>query len=193
MEFLTLWLIAIILSFDSFAMSVSCGLIVRDICFNRAFKLAFIFSVVQGMCFFVGCLLGQSVKDLISSYDHWIAFTLLSVIGGKMIYENFTKKDDDVNDKYHNPLKLTSSLAMAVATSIDAIIVGLGITLIDISIHQLGIAIFIIAFVTGIAAMLGLLVGKKTSKHVGGKAEVIGGVVLVAIGIKVLIEHLNVI
>ncbi|MDR1055387.1 MAG: manganese efflux pump MntP family protein [Prevotellaceae bacterium] len=191
MEFLTLLLIAIGLSFDSFAVSISCGLVVRNIRFNNAFRMAFIFAVVQGMCFFAGCLLGQSLRGLISSYDHWVAFALLFIIGGKMIYESIFAKNNGKDCRKYNPLKLSSTFLIAIATSIDAIIIGLGIALIDISLHQLSIAVCVIAFVTGFAAMLGLLIGKKTGRHIGGKAEIIGGVVLIGIGAKILIEHIS--
>lgn len=192
MEFFTLLLIAVGLSFDSFAVSVSCGLSANNIRFNGAFRMVSIFALVQGACFFAGCILGQSLHSLISNYDHWVAFSLLSIMGGKMIYESLTCKKKEGEDCVRcRSLKLGSTFLMAFATSIDAIIVGFGIALVDISTHQLCSAIILIALVTAIAALSGLFIGKKTGKHIGEKADIIGGLVLIIIGSKILIEHLS--
>ena len=189
MEFLSLLFIAIGLSFDSFAVSVSCGLMSRTLELNRIFRLVSVFAMVQGLCFFAGCLLGKSLHGLINNFDHWIAFVLLFVMGCKMIYGSITAKEDEDCPRC-NPLKLSSVFVMAIATSIDAIIVGIGIAIINISVNQLLSAIIIIAVVTGLAALMGVFIGKKTGKHIGGKAEILGGLVLIAIGTKILIEHL---
>lgn len=191
MEILTLLLLAVGLSFDSFAISVSCGLASRNIQLNHAFKLAFVFALVQALCFFIGCVFGQSLRGMIGDFDHWIAFVLLGILGAKMIYENLTKSDDECACKNVTPLKFSAVLVMAVATSIDAVVVGLGIALVDVPIYRLGLGLLIIALVTGFAAMTGLFVGKKTGKHIGERAEILGGLVLIGIGVKILAEHLH--
>ena len=111
-------------------------------------------------------------------------------MGSKMIYECLTTTDEDICNKC-NPLKFGSVIMMALATSIDAIIVGIGIAIIDTSTYQLINAIIIIATITSLAVIIGLFIGKKTGKHFGSKAEILSGLILIIIGVKILCEHLS--
>jgi len=184
MGILTIMLIAFGLSFDTFAVSVSSGLILRKINFFNAMKIAFVLAFFQGLMPMIGWLIGSGVKKYMMAYDHWIAFVLLTVLGAKMVYESF-RSSDERNPV--NPMRLTIMVSMAIATSIDALIVGLSFAFFELNIY---ITIFLIGAVTFLVSMLGILFGKKAGAHLGQRMEVLGGLILIAIGLKILIEHL---
>ncbi len=184
MEILTVFLLAIGLSFDSFAVSVCSGLNLPHIRFIQAAKIAIFLALFQAFMPLIGWLVGNSMKSLIEPVDHWIAFGLLSLIGGKMILESFM---DSESREIKNPLDIKVILTLSIATSIDALAVGFSFaTLLD----QILIAVFIIGAVTFIASMLGILLGKKTGPKINRFAEITGGLILIFIGTKILIEHL---
>jgi manganese efflux pump family protein len=183
MGIFTILLIAFGLSFDTFAVSVSSGLILRKINFFNAMKIAFVLAFFQGLMPLAGWLIGSGLKKYMMAYDHWIAFLLLSVMGAKMVFESFYSEEDR---KPVNPLKLAVMVTMAIATSIDALIVGLSFAFFEINIY---VTIFVIGGVTFIVAMLGILFGKKAGAHLGQRMEIVGGLILIAIGIKILVEH----
>lgn len=184
MEILTVILLAIGLSFDSFAVSVCSGLNVPHIRFFQAAKIAIFLAVFQGLMPLIGWLVGNSMKSLIEPVDHWIAFGLLSLIGGKMVIESFLNSE---TREIKNPLHIRVILLLSVATSIDALAVGFSFaTLLD----RILVAAVIIGAVTFIASMLGILLGKKTGPKINRFAEVTGGLILVFIGTKIMIEHL---
>jgi putative Mn2+ efflux pump MntP len=183
MGIITILLLAIGLSFDTFAVSVSSGLILRKINFFNAMKIAFVLAFFQGLMPLLGWLIGSGVKKYMMAYDHWIAFMLLSVLGIKMIYESFREDKDRIPT---NPMRLSVMVSMAVATSIDALIVGLSFAFFEINIF---LTVFLIGSVTFIASMLGILFGKKAGAQLGQKMEIAGGIILIAIGLKILIEH----
>jgi manganese efflux pump family protein len=184
MEIATIFLLAIGLSFDSFAVSVCSGLNVPHIRFFQAAKIAVFLAVFQGLMPLMGWLVGNSVKSLIEPVDHWIAFGLLSLIGGKMIIESFI---DSEEREIKNPLHIKVILMLSVATSIDALAVGFSFATI---LERILFAVVIIGAVTFIASMLGILLGKKTGPKVNRFAEIIGGFILVIIGSKILFEHI---
>jgi manganese efflux pump family protein len=182
MDFITISLVALGLTFDSLAVSISTGLIVSHIRFWKAFKIAFVFAVFQGLMPAVGWFLGYQVKDFMAEYDHWIAFTLLAAIGAKMIYESF-----GAEDKPMDPTRNIIILTLALATSIDAFVVGVTFAFIEINIV---LAVFIIGTFTFLVSMSGILIGKKASSMGSKKVELFGGLILIGIGIKILLEHL---
>lgn len=184
MELLTILIIAIGLSFDTFAVSVSSGLILRRIDFFNASKIAITLALFQAVMPLIGWLAGTGIKDYAENFDHWVAFGILGLLGGKMIYESF--KTDPENRNF-NPLDLKVMIGMAIATSIDALIVGFSFALLDFKIL---ISIGIIGFVTYVVAMLGMLFGKKIGSRLGRRMEMIGGIMLILIGLKIFIEHL---
>ncbi len=187
MGILSIFLIAIGLNFDSLAVSISAGLVVKNIRFNQAALIALVFALFQGLMPFIGWFIGLQVKDLIKDYDHWIAFSLLFLIGAKMVYESLKKEEDK---KTPNPLKLFVMISMAIATSIDALIVGVSLAFTDVNIV---IPIAIIGALTFIVAMLGMLLGKKAGSLFGKKMEIVGGIILIGIGVKILFEHLGIV
>ncbi len=184
MDILTLILIAVGLNFDSFAVSVTTGFVVNKIRFWQATKIALVLAFFQAGMPVLGWFLGSQVKEYIISFDHWIAFGLLSFIGLKMIWESFGKEEET---KDFNPFKPAVVIGMAVATSIDALIAGVSFAFIDINIL---LTAFLIGFLTYVAAMLGMLFGKKAGKWFGKRMEVVGGIILIGLGVKILLEHL---
>ncbi|MBL7967629.1 MAG: manganese efflux pump [Prolixibacteraceae bacterium] len=183
MEILTVFFLAIGLSFDSFAVSVCSGLNLPQIRFIQATKIAIFLALFQALMPLVGWLVGNSIKSLIEPVDHWIAFGLLSLIGGKMIIESFI---DSEQREIKNPLHIKVILLLSLATSIDALAVGFSFATL---LEKILIAVFIIGSVTFIASMLGILLGKKTGPKINKYAEIIGGLILIIIGTKILIEH----
>jgi putative Mn2+ efflux pump MntP len=185
MELLTIFLIAIGLSFDTFAVSISSGLILKKINFYNATKIAVTLALFQAAMPLIGWLAGSGIKRYAESFDHWIAFGILALLGGKMVYESFKS---DPEERSFNPLDIRVMIGMAIATSIDALVVGFSFALLDFKIL---ISVGIIGAVTYIVAMLGMLFGKKIGSRMGRRMEMLGGVMLFLIGLKILIEHLN--
>ena len=183
MEVYALFILAIGLSLDTFAVSVTCGLIEKKIKFLPASRIAIIFAIFQSVMPIIGWLLGLSIKKYIVQVDHWIAFGLLFLVGIKMIFESL--KNDE--EKKFNPQDIKVILFLSVATTIDAFVIGITLAFLNV---KLILASLIIGAVTYIASMLGMLFGKKLGSHFGKKMEIIGGLILISIGIKILIEHL---
>ncbi|MDD3194866.1 MAG: manganese efflux pump MntP family protein [Paludibacter sp.] len=183
MSFYALFLIALSLSFDTFAVSVGAGLCKKDIRFFPAARIAFVLAVFQGGMPFIGWWGGSQLAYLIGDYDHWVSLFLFSIIGVKMISEAFK----DPEEKSFNPQQTTVVLGIAIATSIDALVVGVSMAFFDVNIYQ---AVLVIGAVTFVASMAGMLLGKKVNGRFGRKVEVFGGIILIAIGIKIACSHL---
>ena len=183
MHLLELFLIATGLSFDTFAVSLSTGLTVSNIKFWQGVKIAFVLAFFQTIMPLIGWIGGVQVEKYIASYDHWIAFSLLAALGIKMILESFKKEEE----KKFNPLLFSVLIGMAVATSIDALVVGLCLAMIKTNIY---LALIIIGSVTFLVSMTGMLFGKKANGRSGKKVEILGGLILIGIGLKILIGHL---
>lgn len=131
----------------------------------------------------IGWFAGRQFSSLIGNFDHWIAFGLLSVLGIKMIFESF--KPEDVKTNF-NPLKFNVLLGMGIATSIDALVVGVSFAFLKTNIW---LSIAIIGFITFLVAMLGMLFGKNVGNKFGRRFEILGGFILIAIGLKILLSH----
>lgn len=183
-QLITFLLIGIGLSFDSFAVSVSCGLVKREIRFKQAIIVAGSLAFFQAAFPVLGWLIGTSIKDLIASVDHWIAFGLLAFIGVKMILEG-VKENGSL--KNFNPFKFSVLIGLSVATSIDALVVGLSFGFLEMPIL---FPVIVIGVVTFIVSMLGMLFGKNISAKRSQQSLIIGGAILISIGIKILVEHL---
>jgi putative Mn2+ efflux pump MntP len=184
MEILSLILIGIGLSLDTFAVSVSTGLIVDKIIFRQAVRFAVILALFQTTMPALGWAVGSSLKNSVSAFDHWIAFGLLSVLGLKMIYDSLAPESEN---RQPNPLRFSIASGIALATSIDALFVGFSFGLLEVNIF---VAVTIIGGITFLAAMLGMLFGKKIGNRFGKKMEIFGGLVLIGLGIKILLEHI---
>lgn len=185
MDFFTIFLIAVGLSMDSFAVSITSGLVLKRIDFRNAAKIAFSLGFFQALMPTIGWLIGIKIQSYIESFDHWIAFGLLFIIGMKMILESL-KEDEE--DKNFNPLNLKILLMMSLATSIDALVAGISFAFIE---YNWFISGFIIGATTFIISMLGILFGKKMGHRFGNKMEIVGGIILIFIGARILFEHLG--
>jgi manganese efflux pump family protein len=183
MGIIALVLLGIGLSFDTFAVSVSCGLIEKKIRFLEATRIAFIFAIFQALMPVLGWFLGLSIKNYIVQVDHWVAFGLLLLVGLKMIYESIS----DTSEKTFNPQDIKIILMFAVATTIDALAVGVTFAFLNV---KMIMAAFVIGSITYLVSMLGILFGKKSGAYFGKKIEIAGGLILIAIGVKILVEHL---
>ncbi len=182
--FLTFLFVGIGLCFDTFAVSVSFGVLKKEIQFRQASKVAVVLAFFQALLPVIGWLIGVSVKNLISSIDHWMAFGLLAIIGARMIYEGIRKEEER---KEFDPMKPGVLIGVAVATSIDALVVGLSFGFIGTNILFPAI---IIGSVTFLASMLGMLFGKKIPGKTSHRSLIIGGTILILIGSKILVEHM---
>jgi putative Mn2+ efflux pump MntP len=176
--------IAIGLSMDAFAVSVVAGSVCRDLKVRHALRMALFFGGFQAVMPIIGFLAGLGLKSFISAYDHWIAFGLLVLVGGKMIYESLKI---GAAEKNLDPSNLLVLLALSVATSIDALAIGITLSVLTTSI--LGAA-GIIGLVTFALSYAGILIGKRFGHFFESKIEIIGGLILIAIGVKILVEHL---
>lgn len=183
LNFITLLLLGLGLSFDSFAVSVSCGLMRRQIQFNQAVPIAITFALIQGLFPLAGWLIGDVIKHLISSIDHWIALILLSFIGGKMIFEGMKPHEEAQKFNPFNPLVI---LSLSIATSIDALAVGLSFGVLEMTIL---LPALIIGSVTFLASMLGMLFGKNISPRRSHQPLILGGIILIGLGLKIMVEH----
>jgi manganese efflux pump family protein len=183
-ETITFFLIAIGLSFDSFAVSVSCGLMRREILFFQAVPIAFSLALFQGLFPVAGWFAGHTLHSLIHFIDHWIAFILLASIGIKMIIEG--RKEDGSFSKA-DPFKFKVIIGLSVATSIDALVVGFSFGFLETPVIMPAV---IIGSVTFIASMLGMLFGKNIPAKRSRQTLIIGGILLTAVGAKILAEHL---
>jgi putative Mn2+ efflux pump MntP len=177
-------LIAIALSMDAFAVSISLGLSVKKPKIKQLLIPAINFGFFQALMPLIGYLAGINFVSQIQNLDHWIAFALLVLIGGKMIKESFSNEEKKVKD---NPFRFLKMLLLAVATSIDALAVGITFAFFEVNIFT---TILIIGFTTFCISAIGLKIANVFGTKYKSKAEFIGGVVLIVLGFKILIEHL---
>jgi putative Mn2+ efflux pump MntP len=185
LDLISIFFLAIALGMDAFAVAISAGIILKKVTFRQFFRLSFHFGLFQFLMPVIGWLAGLSVQKFIQHYDHWIAFVLLAFIGGKMIYESFQKEEEE---NKNDPTKGASLVILSIATSIDALAVGFSLALLRISIWFPGIVIGIVAMVM---TLLGMLIGKGAGLLFGKRVSVMGGIILLVIGIKILIEHMK--
>ncbi len=183
MDPLTLLLIAFGLSMDAFAVSISNGMTIRHQKVNNALRIGIFFGSFQALMPLIGWSAGLSFREFISGVDHWIAFVLLSFIGCKMIYES---RKMGAREKEDKPMTLPTLLVLSIATSIDALAVGISFALLKISIVT---PIIVIGIVTFVLSSLGVLIGNRIGHLFEKKIEILGGLILIGIGIKILIEH----
>ncbi|MDA3816600.1 MAG: manganese efflux pump MntP family protein [Prolixibacteraceae bacterium] len=186
MGILTILLIAISLSFDSFAVSVSSGMSMcrKSLQVSQTLKIALSLAVFQAAFPFLGWWLGGAFRHEITQADHWIAFGLLTFLGIRMILEG---RVPIKKRKVKHPTRWQVLIPMSVATSIDAFAVGIGFSFF---VEDILTPVIIIGIVTFAVSMSGLYMGRKLGQKVAGIGEIVGGIVLILIGLKILIEHL---
>jgi len=170
---------------DAFAVSIMCGATITEHRYRHAVRASFSFGLFQGVMPVLGWLVGVSFRNHIVAFDHWVAFGLLGAIGVKMIYDSFHQDCCGGNCVLLKPGTL---FMLSIATSIDALIVGVGFALLDVSIIKAAILIGVITFIICLA---GFYLGHRTGRLLGGRAEFVGGVILIGLGVKILCEHLG--
>ncbi|VVC02525.1 manganese efflux pump MntP [Candidatus Bilamarchaeum dharawalense] len=182
MDVFTISLIALGLSADAFAVAVARSLADKKMKFSTSLTIAAYFGIFQGIMPIIGWYLGLTVLVFVSGIDHWIAFLLLLFVGGKMIYESrlLEKKVDRLDQK--------TLLMLSVATSIDALAIGLSFSLLKVMIIE---AAAIIGLITFFVSLAGCYLGKKFGHLLENKVEILGGLILIGIGLKILLEHLG--
>ena len=186
MDYFSIIIIGIGLSMDCFAVSISKGIHAKKLFFWLTFRMALLFGLSQAIMPLIGYELGAGYADYMKNVDHWIAFGLLTLIGGKMVIEGFKIIDPDL-DKTSNPFAWASLLSLSLATSIDAFATGIVFIPYQALIWK---AIFIIGLTSFIFTFFGMYIGVHFGKRFHIKVEMIGGFILVGIGLKILIEHL---
>ena len=183
---ITIVLIALGLAMDSFSVAIANGLATKTFKITKAIKISVFFGFFQAIMPIIGWYAGVHILDLISDFDHWIAFFLLTFIGSRMIYESIKKESNTLVSS----LSIKVLLILSIATSIDALAVGLSLSLLNVS-------IIIPAIVTGVVtfslSFFGVYLGGRFGRALKNRVESLGGLILVAIGLKILLEHLGII
>jgi putative Mn2+ efflux pump MntP len=185
MDAATTVLLSLGLAADAFAVSISSGLAIKHMKVNKALKIALFFGGFQALMPLIGWFAGLSLSFWITPIDHWIAFGLLSFIGGKMIYESLQTEECE---KKFNPLDTGTLITLSVATSLDALAVGIGLALLKTAIAPVVSAI---GFITFFVVFAGVFIGNKCGDLFGNKIEFLGGLILIAIGSNILWSHLT--
>lgn len=183
-ELLTIVGVAVALAMDAFAVSIVCGAVFHRLGVLYALRMALFFGAFQSLMPLVGFAAGKTFKNVIGIYDHWVAFVLLAAVGGKMIYEGF--KIPQVETKPADPSGLLALLILSVATSIDALAVGVTLSLVT---HSIALAVTVIGLITFVLSYTGYVIGKRAGHFFENKIEIIGGLILIAIGSKILLTH----
>ena len=183
MNTLELFFIAVGLSMDAFAVAICKGLCMQKFSFKRMVTVGLYFGIFQAGMPLLGYFLGSQFESYITNFDHWIAFLLLGYVGGKMIRDSFDTKHKEYS---FDPSKGWNLVLLSFATSIDALAVGLGLALIDVTIWY---PAFLIGIITAGLSLIGILMGYQIGQKFGKKVELFGGLVLLFIGFKIVLEH----
>lgn len=186
-ELLIIVTISVGLAADALAVSIVAGASYRQLRVGHAVRMALLFGVFQSVMPLIGWGISRVFSTEIADFDHWVAFGLLAVIGGKMIFESFKLKDVEKKDKAGDPASLGVVLALAVATSIDALAVGVTIALVT---SYVAVAVTTIGVITFGLSLLGTEIGRRIGHFFENRIEAAGGVILIVIGVKILISHL---
>lgn len=186
MGIVELILIGVGLAMDAFAVSICKGLSMKKkINYKKALIVALYFGLFQGGMPLIGYALGVSFEQIVLSIDHWIAFILLSVIGIGMIKESLGDEEESLNDK----VDFKTMVVLAIATSIDALAIGVTFAFLNVNIIFASLLICVITFVI---SYFGVVFGNKFGDKFGSKAELVGGIILILMGLKILLEHLEI-
>jgi putative Mn2+ efflux pump MntP len=184
-DLLSMLIIALGDSADCFAVSIGGSISMKTTSPWQILRTALAFGIFQALMTVLGWLAGRTVVGFIADYDHWAAFGLLALIGGRMVWESFRSKDEH-DSKSIDITRGFMLITMAVATSIDALAVGLSFGFLNVNIALASTIIGVVAF---LATIVGFLLGRRAGKLAGKRAEIVGGIILIAIGIKILLEH----
>ena len=185
MSFIEIALLGISLAMDAFAVSITTGITLKDLRWKHAVKVGLFFGGFQFLMPLIGYLAGTTVASYIEGVDHWIAFGLLAFIGGKMLWECIHPGKDE--EEAVDPTATGKLFILAIATSIDALAVGISLALLKANIWLCAGWIGVITFAL---SMMGVMLGKKLGEKFQKSAGFVGGIVLICIGVKILMEHL---
>lgn len=180
-----IWLLAVSLAIDCFTVSVTSGIILHRIRWGTFLKMGFFFGLFQALMPFIGWLGASRFSNLIEAYDHWIAFGLLAFLGIRMIREHFRNEEESSFD----PTRLKVILTLAVATSIDALAVGITLAFLNVALIP---SVTFIGVTTFVISAIGIRIGNIFGMKYKSRAEFAGGVILICIGLKILLEHLGI-
>lgn len=187
MSNLEIWLLAVSLAMDCFSVSITSGILLRNIRWRTYLTIAFFFGLFQAAMPLIGWYFASHFYPFVESVDHWIAFGLLFVLGVKMIHESFDKDEDN----HFDPTRLKTVLMLAVATSIDALAVGISFSFMGMeSLRSILHPIAVIGLVSFAFSIAGCLIGVYFGKRVNLRAELWAGIILIGVGVKILFEHL---
>lgn len=182
MGIISLIILAIGLSMDAFAVSICKGLGMEKVTLKKALIVGAWFGIFQALMPFLGYLLGKNFQNLIEKYDHWVAFVLLLLLGINMIKESLTKEETETNGS----LTFKSMLVLAIATSIDALAAGITFGVLETNIY---LAISLIGAITFVISAVGVKIGNVFGLKYKSKAEMVGGIILILLGVKIILEH----
>ena len=185
MELFEIVVIGIGLAMDAFAVSICKGLSMKKINWKKAIIIALYFGIFQALMPAFGYFLGSTFSSFVQNVDHWIAFILLAIIGGNMIKDS----TDDEIEKRNDKVDVKTMVILAIATSIDALAVGVTFAFFEVNIL---LAISIIGIITFVLSLLGVIIGNKFGDKFQNRAELAGGIILIIIGLKILLEHLEI-
>lgn len=188
MSIFALILLAFSMSMDAFASAISKGAVVKYAEPIEIMRTALIFGVVETITPLVGWWAGKMAESMIEKYDHWVAFVLLLILGIRMIRDSFID-DVDASEHHHKTNHLGWLIMAAIATSVDSMVVGVGLAFLDVNIWHTAL---VIGLATTLMAAIGMSLGKILGQKVGKRAELLGGLVLMMIGTSILLEHLGV-
>ena len=186
MSAVELLLLSIGLAMDAFAVSVCKGISMKKMNWKKAIIIGLYFGGFQALMPTIGYFLGSAFQSLITSIDHWIAFILLGIIGGGMIKEAFEDDKENVNDD----VGFKTMIILAIATSIDALAVGITFVFLNVN---LILAVSLIGIITFVISVIGTKIGNRFGDKYERKAEMVGGIILIFLGIKILLEHIGII
>jgi putative Mn2+ efflux pump MntP len=184
MNFIEVFFIALSMSMDAFAVCLGAGTQAGTNGRRPTFRLAFHFGLFQFLMPVLGWLAGTTVERYIAGFDHWIAFGLLAFVGVRMLWSGFHPEKDDRKD---DPSRGWTMVLLSIAVSIDALAIGLSLGLIGVTIWYPAV---VIGVVTGLVSWLGLRLGNRLSERFGERMEILGGLVLLGIGLRILVSHL---
>lgn len=189
MSFFEIFMIGVGLSMDAFAVAICKGLNMRKLDKAQTLVIALFFGGFQALMPFIGWLLGKQFESYITSFDHWIAFILLAFIGGKMIWDVLKGGEEETETAGDSSLDIKELFVLAIATSIDALAVGISFAFLQVNITS---AITLIGCTTFVISAAGVFIGHKFGNKYEDKASLAGGIILILIGLKILLEHLGV-
>ncbi len=185
MHLATVILVAVGLAMDAFAVSIVTGSVYKELHLKHVLRMALFFGGFQAVMPVIGFLAGMGMREYIAHVDHWLAFGLLTFVGGKMVYEAF---QIEAAEKNRDPSNLLILLALSIATSIDALAVGITLSLLT---NAIALAVAIIGVITFGLSYAGVALGKRFGHFFESRIEILGGLILIALGLKILIEHLT--